>query len=151
MKSKIRILLLCMCNIVVFNVAGCWFNDDVTYIEYAFEERMESSSIVIIRDEDSLEQFIDSKNMSDEMEQSLLEYDKEYFQDDMIIVISHWETSGSNAIEVDNVEIKDSVIEVTLERETSDDATDDMKNWGIIIEIEKNSDIKEAKVRVDEE
>ena len=149
MKYKLKIFLLCMCNIVVLNLFGCGLDNDVTYIERAFYEKDESASTVVIKDDEVLKQFKDSNSMSDEMQQSLLKYDKDYFKDKMIVVVSHWENSGSNTIEVEEVEIKEGIVAVRLERESQDDVTDDMKNWGIIIELEKDNTVEQVVVRIE--
>lgn len=150
MKKTIRVLFYMLCNIAILNLFACGFDDNVTYVEYAFEEKDEKSCTTIIKDEEVLEEYVSSRNMSDEMKESLLKYDKNFFQEDMIIVISQWETSGSYTIEVETVELEETVARVILEREMPDDATDDMKNWGIIIEVEKNDSIEEVTVDVEE-
>ena len=151
MNKVTRFFCIILCSVMMLNITSCGLGSDVTYVKGAFSDFGLETCTYIMKDKEELDEFISTKNMSSEMKENLLKYEEDFFEDDMIIVISTWETSGSYILEVKSVEHEGAVAKVILEREVPEDATDDMKNWGIIIETEKNDSITEVTVKVEEQ
>lgn len=150
MKRISKAICLVLYSAMCLCISGCGFSEkDATYVEDGFTNEMLASDAELIRDYDELKDYISNIEMSEEMQGKLAEYDSEYFDKNMLVVICHWEDKGASFIEVDDVEYEGNWAHVELDRKSSDVAARGMKSWGIIVEIKRDDNLTSASYSID--
>lgn len=71
-------------------------------------------------------------------------YDNEYFEDNILILVLLEEGSGSIRHEVKSVKTSGSNVEIDIEVNIPEECTDDMAEWHIMIEADKDSGIEKG-------
>ena len=151
MRKVARIICILMCSIMAFSLSACSVSEkDVTYVEDGFTDETTGSDAELLKNYDALSDFITNTAMSEEMYGKLSAYTKDFFNNNMLVVISHWDDKGASFIEVDDVDYEGNWAHVELDRRTSDAANaSKLKNWGIIVEIKKDDNLTSASYSIE--
>ena len=150
MKRILKAICLVLYSAMCLCISACGFSEkDATYVEDGFTNEMLASDAELIKDYDGLKDYISNTDMSEEMQGKLAAYDNEYFDENMLVVICHWEDKGASFIEVDDVNYEGNWAHVELDRKSSDVAARDMKSWGIIVEIKRDDNLTSASYSID--
>ena len=97
--------------------------------------------ITLIKDYDSYQKYIDSfpdEILNEEFSVDLLGYEESFFNENMLIILMHWEGTSSSVVSLNEIVYKESNIEVVLKRFMPNGHTDMMKDYGIIIRIPRD-------------
>lgn len=129
------------------NSYGSVVSPDVKNIKYKafglkthlYIEDFNSPSSDIIKSVDELEQY-KLKFVDDELYQKLNKYDSDYFKNNVLVIVTIQESSGSNTNEVDRVSKlnKSDDIDIFVKRTEPQIGTDDMAMWHLFVEFDKN-------------
>ena len=96
-------------------------------------------SIVLLRDYAAYQEYINSlptEISNKELSLELLSYDMDFFEENMLIFIIHWESTGSSTITLSDIVYEQSNIRVILKSIFPSGGHDDMmKDYGIIVRI----------------
>ena len=133
--SKIIVSIFFIIALTACSSHGNCISD--TYIEYFGDD----DNITLLKNYEEYMDYMDkiySCKVSENYKNQLEKYDEEYFDENMLAVIYHWETTGSAKLEVESIEYSESDIKIIIERDTPDIVTDDMCAWGIFVDLEKN-------------
>ena len=149
MKKIVYLVVL----LTVFVLSGCGTNYDYTLYERpSVKYYGDNDGIVLIKDYTSYTEYIESitaKGAKEEFLEALCSYTENFFEEEMLIVIVHWEGSGSIDISVKDIIYDESNIEVVLKRKVPSAGTCDMKDHGIIIELPQNSNSTTVEYRAE--
>lgn len=151
MKKITRVICVLMCSVLAFSLSACGVSEkDVTYVEDGFTDETSGSDAELLKNYDELSDYIANTNMSEEMHAKLSAYTKDFFNNNMLVVICHWDDKGASFVEVDDVDYEGNWAHVELDRRTSDAAnTGTLKNWGIIVEIKKDDNLTSASYSIE--
>jgi len=95
----------------------------------------------IIKDETEYRDYlelIDVENCQEDFKKKMLSYDADFFKEKMLIVIYHWENTGSSKLSVDEVNYSESAIQVVLKRKVPKVVDNVMKSHIILLEETKS-------------
>lgn len=151
MKKITRAICMLMCSLLLWGLTACGVSEkDVTYVEDGFTNETTGSDAELVKSYDALSDYIANMDMSEEMYAKLSVYTKDFFNNKMLVVISHWDDKGASFVEVDDVDYEGNWAHVELDRRTTDTAnTGTLKNWGIIVEIKKDDNLTSASYSIE--
>ncbi len=130
------------------NSYGGSISPDVKNVEYKssglkthlYIQDFNSPSSDIIKSVGELEAY-KLKFVDDTLYQELNKYDEEFFKNNVLVIVTIQESSGSNTNEIDRVsKLKDSnQLDIFIKRTEPQIGTDDMAMWHLFIEFDKSS------------
>lgn len=137
------VMILCGCN---REVRGKNFDYDIYewsgigYMEESYSNCKDS--IVLLKDYATYQEYINSlptEISNRELSLELLGYDVDFFDENMLIFIIHWEPTGSSTISLSDIVYEQCNISVILKSILPQEGHDDMmKDYGIIIRIPRD-------------
>jgi len=124
----------------------------VLYNRIEWRDNMEDTAIV--RSVNELEKFYEDLKAvsSGELDSDLAwrftdgQYNESFFTDNLLVMITVSETSGSNRHALSSITEDNDVLKINIDREVPDIGTADMAGWLIIIELTNNYSITKADV-----
>lgn len=134
---------ICEVDHDIYEYLGIWQGDE-TDKEY-------DNSIILLKEYEHYQAYVAgiSRRCSDgAFYDGLRSYDEDFFKDEMLIVLTHWETTGMSELSLYDVLYEDDNIEVVLKSVYPYATTQDMKDYGIIIRVPRNDNISTIKYRV---
>ena len=122
-------------------IDGCYIS---TY-DYEHQE-------ILIRDYDELQNYLESLSVEDcgnDVQELLLSYGADFFEDEMLVIIYYVDSTTSSTISIDNVNISDGCVDVTIKSKVPEVGTCALKSCLLLAEIPQNDTVTSVKYTVD--
>ncbi len=128
--------------IVVMSFCSCSSNNIDAVIFSNINLNFGEDFAVLVNSYNDLQTFCDetlTEQCDEAFRAKMMAYDDIFFQEKMIILISHREGTSSSKLSVGDIEFTDNNINVIIKRDTPKITEDSLKDYFIIVEVPQNA------------
>ena len=141
--KKIFVFLIMVCT---FLLSGCSSLDRDVSLVRAGSHTFNHSETYVISTETELDEYV--SNTYNNFNESVVEYDEDYFKTSALVIIEITKNSGSYKLTMSSVKIVDGSMIVKFKSSKPNIVTHDMAYWHIVVECTQEELLKFSSVQV---
>lgn len=130
--------------LLVTNLVGCGSNYVATnvFTNLGIEKFADKDSVVLVKSYDDLTTYCDEiqiEKCDNQFKTKVLSYDEHFFDEKMLVLLYHWETTSSSKLIITDIEIKNDNANIIIKRDAPKIVDDEMKDYFFIIELQQDA------------
>lgn len=137
--------------IIVMSFCSCSSNNIDAVIFSNLNLNLGEDFAVLINNNNDLQAFCDetlTEQCDEAFRAKMMTFDDTFFQEKMIILISHWEITSSSKLSVENIEFSENNINVIVRRDAPQIVDNSLKDYFIVVEVPQDADYSSATYEV---